>query len=199
MFYAHTFLSRFQDVIQRKVFGSSFRFWTVHTDFGLDLYWYLWLTGESVAQAAACPVIAGWCFDPWILLFCLFSQVNVYSRLSAFILFSSRQFLCLNEKYYKVIIYELELCWVYQHSSVDRNLWQKLFNACHALMGCCHGSMTQQVLVRWLVCPVGAGDIKPPPTVKIEHWAMWIIQLSGSGGRKDGYHFSMLTDLGRLY
>lgn len=55
---------------------------------------------------------------------------------------------------------------------VDRKLWQKLFTAFHALMCRCHGSMTQQGSVRRQFFPVGAGDVKPPPTMKMEQCAM---------------------------
>lgn len=48
--------------------------------------------------------------------------------------------------------------------------------------------MTQQALVRWLLCPFGAGDVNPPLTLKMRHWAMWIIQLSGSGGKEGDKH-----------
>lgn len=46
---------------------------------------------------------------------------------------------------------------------------QKLLNARHALMRCCHDSVTQPGVVT--VLSAGDGDVKPPPTMKMEHWA----------------------------
>lgn len=96
------------------------------------------------------------------------------------------------------LLHAVDLCRICEQNCAYTSLWQKLVNACHALTCCCHGSMTQQASVRWLLCPSGAGDVKPPPTMKEKHWAMWIIQISISGGRKGGYHLSMLKDLDRL-
>lgn len=59
----------------------------------------------------------------------------------------------------------------------------------------CHGTVTEHVLLRWRLCPGEAADVKPPPVLKMEHWAMWIIQLLGSGGRRGSYRLSMLPDL----
>lgn len=56
-------------------------------------------------------------------------------------------------------------------------------------------AMTQQALVRWLLCCVAAADVNPPPTVKIEHWAMWIIQQSTSGERQPGYQLNPLLGI----
>lgn len=57
---------------ERIVFlAAVLHFEQVHAEFGLDLCWYLWLTGVSVPQVVACPVIVGWCFDPWFLLLVL--------------------------------------------------------------------------------------------------------------------------------
>lgn len=53
-------------------------------------------------------------------------------------------------------------------------------------------AMTQQALVRWMLCCVEAADVNPPPTVKIENWAMWIIQQSTSGERQPGYQLNPL-------
>lgn len=137
---------------------------------------------HSQARILPYATVGPWCINS--------PSANGYSALSHLVIWID--FCVLSGK-------SIEFCEFYEHNSADRSLWQNLSSACHALMCCCHGSMTQQGLVRWLLCPVGAGDVKQPPTMKMDHWAMWIIQLRADQVEgKLAIILACFSDLGRL-
>lgn len=94
-----------------------------------------------------------------------------------------------------ILLAGIDLC-IFNYPCADTGLWQQLFDSCYVQTCCCHGSVTQQALLRWLLCPLGAGEWwrKSTSYNKNEALPMWIIQLSRSGGSNGGSHVYRFID-----